>query len=51
MNPPLVINRNTNFMESDSASSQFDPQKEDVSNDASQVDNDSDPFLTPGSTR
>ena len=38
-------------MESDSASSQFDPQKEDVSNDTSQVDNDSDPFLTPGSTR
>jgi|GraSoiStandDraft_26_1057304.scaffolds.fasta_scaffold270384_1 hypothetical protein len=50
VNPPLVINRNTNFnLESDSASSQLDPQKEDPSNnDAFQAENDSDPFLTPG---
>ena len=49
MNPPLVINRNTNFnLESDSASSQLDPQKDPSNNDAFQAENDSDPFLTPG---
>ena len=49
VNPPLVINCNTNF--SDSASNQLDPLKEDASNnEASQAENDSDPFLTPKST-